>query len=73
MSKHQTEQKGGNQKHDQGRQRQGPMGDEQDEELKRPVKTGERDQRGQDDRRRQNSQSEAKEEAGRSQQSEPRR
>jgi hypothetical protein len=73
MSKHKTEQKGGNQKDDQGPQRQRVMGDEQDEELKRPVKAGQRDQRGQDDRRRQSSQSEAKEEAGRSQQSEPRR
>ena len=36
---------------DQGRQRQGGMGDEQDEELKRPVKAGQGDHRGQDDRR----------------------
>ena len=58
---------------DQGRQRQGGMGDEQDEELKRPVKAGQGDYRGQDDRQRQGGPSGEKEEAGRSRQSEPRR
>ncbi len=46
------DQKHGDQKNDQGRQRQGGMGDEQDEELKRPVKAGQGDHRGQDEPRR---------------------
>jgi hypothetical protein len=41
--------------------------------LKRPVKAGQGDQRGQDGRQRQGGQSEEREEAGRSRQSEPRR
>lgn len=49
------------------------MGDEQDEELKRPVKAGQGDQQGQDNRQGQGGRSEEKEEAGRSRQSEPRR
>ena len=46
------DQKHDDQQNDQGRQRQGGMGDEQDEELKRPVKAGQGDHRGQDEPRR---------------------
>jgi len=48
------------------------MGDEQ-EDLGRPVKVGQGDQRSQDNRQGQGSKSDEKEESGRSRQSEPRR
>src|SRR6266436_4953506 len=47
--------------------------DKQDEDLGRPVKVGQGDQRSEDDRQGQGGKSEEKEESGRSRQSEPRR
>ena len=47
--------------------------DKQDEDLGRPVKVGQGDQRSEDNREGQGGKSEEKEESGRSRQSEPRR